>query len=47
MSGAGLEEVVDPDETLVVPIGFGIVLYEIKVHAIGKGRSVSVPVSSI
>ena len=35
MSGARLKEVVDPDETLVVPIGLGIVLYEIKVHAVG------------
>lgn len=47
MSGARLKEVVDPDETFVVPIGLGIVLYEIKVHAVGKGPRISVPVRPI
>ena len=47
MSGARLKEVMDPDETLVVPIGLGIVLYEIKVHAVGKGLRISVSVRPI
>jgi hypothetical protein len=47
MSRASLKEIVNPDETLMVPIGIKIVLYDIKVHAVGKGRGVSVPVRSI
>ena len=47
MSGARLEEVVNPHETLMVPIGLGIVLYEIKVHTVGKGPRISVSVCPI
>ena len=47
MSGARLEEIMDPHETLVVPIGLGIVFYDIKVHTVGKGRSVCISVGSI
>lgn len=47
MSGTSLEQVMDPDETFVIPICDGVILYEIKVHSVGKGHSVSVPVSPI
>ena len=47
MSGARLEEVVNPHETLVVPVGLWIVLDDIKVHAVGKGPRISVSVCPI
>ena len=47
MSGARLEEIMDPHETFVVPVGLWIVLDDIKVHAVGKGPRISVSVCSI
>jgi hypothetical protein len=47
MSRARLKEIMDPDETFMVPVGLGIVLDEIKVHAVGKGQSVCISVCPI
>lgn len=47
MSGARLKEVMDPDKTLMVPIGLRVVFYEIKVHAIWEGQGICISVCPI
>lgn len=42
-----LELVEDLDESLVVPIRFGIVFYEVQVRTVREGRDVRVPVRPI